>query len=357
MRANPWAAPASSACCGVAKCSPRSQAARQLSRRSVLLGGTLAAAGLAAGPAVRELLGPRAAVFVARASRCDGSLVGIIRDGLKATGLMPEELRGRTVLLKPNLVEPDRNLPHLTTHPAVVRATAEVFRAWGSRVVVAEGPGHVRDTELALVESGLSEPLAEDRLPFVDLNYEDVVWTENRGRQSRLDGFHLPRSVVDADLIVSLPKLKTHHWTGVTAAMKNLYGILPGLQYGWPKNVLHHAGIPETVFDILATAPPTVAVVDAIQCMEGDGPILGTARDLGCLIVGRNLPAVDATACRLMELDPRGVPYLAMAADRLGPIVQRRITQRGEAWQSLAQRFEILDVPHLMALRPATGSA
>ena len=236
---------------------------KQLSRRSVLLGGTLAAAGLAAWPVARELLGPRASVFVAQAPRYDGSLVRIIRDGLVATGLNPRELCGKTVLLKPNLVEPDRTMPHLTTHPAVVRATAEVFRGWGSRVCVGEGPGHVRDTELALVESGLVEPLAEERLEFIDLNYDETVWVENRGRKSPLVGFHLPRTVMEADLIVSLPKLKTHHWTGVTAAMKNLYGILPGTQYGWPKNVLHHAGIPETVFDIVATAPPTIAVVDA----------------------------------------------------------------------------------------------
>ena len=56
--------------------------------------------------------------------------------------------------------------------------------------------------------------------------------------------------MVQADFVVSMPKLKTHHWVGMTASMKNFYGVLPGIKYGWPKNVLHHNGIPETVADI-----------------------------------------------------------------------------------------------------------
>jgi uncharacterized protein (DUF362 family) len=316
-----------------------------------MIGGSLAAAGLAAYPVIREFIGPRAAAFVARAADYGGPLVQIVRDGLLATGLDYRQLRGKRVLLKPNLVEPSQGAPHMTTHPAVVLAAAEVFRRWGARVQVGEGPGHVRDTEMALVESGLSKPLRQERLTFVDLNYDDVVWRENRGGRSPLRGFFFPRAVAEADLVVSLPKLKTHHWVGVTAAMKNLYGLLPGVQYGWPKNVLHHAGIPETVFDINATVNNTVAIVDAIDCMEGDGPIMGTPRHLGLLLVGTNLPAVDATACRLMQIDARRVPYLRIAADQLGPICERRIEQRGEDWQPLAQRFEILDVPHLRGLR------
>ena len=166
-----------------------------------------------------------------------------------------------------------------------------------------------------------------------------------------MPGFYFPRAVAEADLVVSLPKLKTHHWVGVTASLKNMYGVLPGVKYGWPKNVLHHAGIPETVFDINASLPKTIAVVDAIQCMEGDGPIMGTPKHLGLVLVGVNLTAVDATACRLMELEPSRISYLSLAADRLGPVDDRRIEQRGETWQPLAQPFEMLDQPHLQSLR------
>ena len=145
--------------------------------------------------------------------------------------------------------------------------------------------------------------------------------------------------MLEADLIVSLPKLKTHHWVGMTCACKNLYGVLPGIKYGWPKNVLHHAGIPETVHDINASLPRTITIVDGIDCMEGDGPIMGTLKRLGVVVVGLNPTAVDATCGTPDGTRPRGISYLQLAADRLGPLADGRIEQRGETWQSLATPF------------------
>ncbi len=324
-------------------------------RRAVLIGAGVAALGALAYPLLRRWSEGEAAVFLAGGQRYDGPLEQTIRDGLLATGFDPATIRSRRVLLKPNLVEPSRTAPHMTTHPAVVAATAEVFRRWDAQVVVGEGPGHVRDTEMALVESGLADALESADLKFADLNYEELAWTTNRGRSSKLDGFYFPRAVAEADLIVSMPKLKTHHWVGLTASMKNLYGVLPGIKYGWPKNVLHHAGIPQTVFDINASLPKTVAVVDGIVCMEGDGPILGSPKPLGLLAVGTNLTAVDATCARIMGLDPARVSYLKLARRKLGPLTDSRIAQRGERWQDLASPFSILDVPHLQFLRDTSA--
>lgn len=328
---------------------------KSVDRRTLLLGGSLAAAGLIGYPLVRDALRGRASVFVARHQAYDGAIRRTIEDGLVACGIEPQTLRGKRVLLKPNLVEPTRDIPHMTTHPAVIVATAEAFRGWGATVSVGEGPGHVRDTEMALVESGVQEALDAAKLPFADLNYEEVGWVNNRGRASRLDGFYFPRSVVEADLIVSMPKMKTHHWVGVTASMKNLYGVIPGIKYGWPKNVLHHAGIPETVFDINASLPKTITVVDGIDCMEGDGPILGSCKHMGVLAMGTSLPAVDATLCRMMGIAPERISYLQLAANRLGPIANRFVRQQGERWESVASPFKILDKPHLRGLRTEIG--
>jgi uncharacterized protein (DUF362 family) len=328
----------------------------RLDRRTLLIGGSITAVGVLGAAVTREAFRERAAVFIADNQRYDGDLVRTICDGLVATGLDPSKLRGRRVLLKPNMVEPSRGAPHMTTHPAVIRAAAESFRHWGASVTVGEAPGHVRDTDMALDESGIGTALLDDDLAFADLNYETAVWCPNKGKASPLAGFYFPQSVVQADLIVSLPKMKTHHWMGVTASLKNMYGVLPGLHYGWPKNVLHHAGIPETVFDINASLPPLISIVDGIECMEGDGPIMGTPRAMGLILVGTNPTAVDATVSRLMELDPHKITYLRLAADRLGPVAERRIDQRGCAWQSLAQPFEILDKPHLQVLRGRRGA-
>jgi uncharacterized protein (DUF362 family) len=277
--------------------------------------------------------------------------VRTIRDGLLATGLETGALRGKLVLLKPNLVEPTRSAPCVTTHPHVVGAAIEVFQRWGADVVVGEGPGHVRDTELALEESNLQPILDQYGVPFADLNYEEVGWVKNRGQACELPGFFFPRTVVEADLIVSMPKMKTHHWVGVTASLKNMYGVIPGIKYGWPKNVLHHAGLSQTIFDINASLPKTVSIVDGIECMEGDGPIMGTPKPMGLLVIGTNPAAVDATVCRLMRVDPRKLEYLYLAGDKLGPTDEELIDQRGEAWQPLASSFKQRNKPHLRAIR------
>jgi len=320
-------------------------------RRALLVGTGAAALGALSVPLLSQFSHGRAAVFLASGQHYDGPLVETIRDGLLATGFDKEWVRGRSVLLKPNMVEPARKSPHMTTNPAIVRAVTEVFRGWDARVKVGEAPGHVRDTEMALVESSLGEALDADKIPFADLNYEEVRWVKNESRVSPLQGLYFPRAIMEAELVVSLPKLKTHHWVGMTASLKNLYGTLPGIMYGWPKNVLHHAGIPETVVDINASLTKTIAIVDGIECMEGDGPIMGTRKHLGLLAVGTNLTAVDATCARVMGFDPAEISYLQLAAGRLGPIRESLIVQRGERWEALVSPFTILDRPHLRRIQ------
>ena len=157
----------------------------QTDRRALLVGAGLAAAGIVALPFLRRAWYDSSAVFVARNQRYDGPLEQTIRDGLLATGFDAAGIRGCKVLLKPNLVEPTRKCPQMTTNPAVVVAAANVFRNWGASVVVGEGPGHVRDTEMALVESGLQDALDDARLQFVDLNYSQVGWLGKRGPANR----------------------------------------------------------------------------------------------------------------------------------------------------------------------------
>lgn len=325
-----------------------------MNRRNFLTGaGAAVAAGMAGSLAADwNEWGHRASVFIAKAAGYEADLERTIALGLAELGLGRAWARGKTVLLKPNLVEPSREAPEINTHPRVVRATAEVFRSWGAaNVFVAEGPGHCRDALLVLDQSGLGEILDESRLEFVDLNHDEVEFVPNKLRQTKLARLGLPLSLRRADLIVSLPKLKTHHWAGVTLSLKNFFGVMPGIVYGWPKNVLHYAGIGPSILDINAAVRPHLAIVDGIVGMEGDGPIMGTPRHLGALVMGTNLPAVDATCARLMQIDPWRVGYLAAASSRLGPIAERHISQRGETIAQLSQRFELLDRPWLSCLR------
>ena len=324
------------------------------SRRAFLAGTGLLASGTAAALGYRlgDEQGWRADVFVAKTPSYDVDLAPAIREGLAALGLGPGWAKGKSVLLKPNLVEPSREAPHINTHPALVRAAAEVFLGWGAaEVFVAEGAGHCRDSGYVLEQSGLGEAIRDAKLEFVDLNHDDVFDRANRLRATGLRSLHLPANLKRADLVVSMPKLKTHHWAGVTLSMKNLFGVMPGVAYGWPKNVLHHAGIHGSILDINAAVAPSLAIVDGIVGMEGDGPIMGTPKFSGLIVMGTNLAAVDATGARLMGIDPWRVPHLAGASGRLGPIAEAHVRQRGERVDALARSYAILDHPSLDFVR------
>ncbi len=325
------------------------------SRREVLgVGGALLlGSGIAAGFThfSRSERGRRARVFVAKVPSYEVDLTICMRDGLKALGVGPSDIAGKSILLKPNLVETAVESPHINTSPNVVVAAAEVFRSLGARkVIVAEGQGHRRDSQLVLEESGMADALRDGRIPFVDLNHDEVVPVEDAGEWTSLGRLYLPKTLLAADWIVSMPKLKTHHWTGVTCSMKNLFGVMPGIVYGWPKNVLHLHGIDECILDINTTVPSSLSIVDGIIGMEGDGPIMGTPKHSGCVIMGRNATAVDATATRVMGLNPYGIKYLTLASGRLGPIHERNISQIGDPIEAVESRYRVIDAPHLANL-------
>ena len=230
---------------------------------------------------------------------------------LKGLQLFPLDVRGKTVVLKPNLVD---YLPGdaINTHPISVLAAAEAFRHLGAKsVVIAEGPGHQRDTKLVLFQSGYEESLRNEGIRFVDLNRDELIRTPLRASYTGMKDLWLPRTVLDADFLVSMPKIKTHHWSGVTLAMKNMFGIVPGARYGWPKNILHWKGIQESILDLCATVPIHFVIADGIIAMEGNGPLNGTSRPLGKIVLSDDPVAADATCTRLMGFDPERIEHIS----------------------------------------------
>jgi uncharacterized protein (DUF362 family) len=284
----------------------------------------------------------RSRVAILRADAYDDRLDDVLRRGIALFGL---DVRNRRVVLKPNLVEFDpRGV--INTHPALVAAAARVFRSLGAReLVVGEGPGHRRDTEYLLDASGLGETLADAGVRYVDLNLDAVRRVRPRSRFTGLPELWLPETVAGADLLVSMPKLKTHHHAGATLSMKNLFGLMPGNFYGWPKNLLHSKGIPNSIVDINASLPVArFNIVDGVVGMEGNGPIQGTARRSGCLVFGADPVAVDATCARLMTLEPWRIGYLSDAEPFLGNIAEERIEHVGEPLDALRQDYRVLDL-------------
>lgn len=262
-----------------------------------------------------------------------------VEDGIR---MLAPSVRGKRVLLKPNLVEYSTKAA-INTHPSVIAATADsLFRLGASEVIVGDGPGHVRDSEMLLDECGLKNKLAEaGRVRFVDLNFDAVRRISPPAGFTSFRELWLPETVLSADVIISMPKIKTHHWAGVTLSLKNLFGCIPGNVYGWPKNVLHWEGIDNSIAELAATIPVHYVVADGIVAMEGNGPLHGPSRHLGCLVFSDDPVAADATCCGLMGIDPSRVRHLAITAP-IGNASPGSIIQIGEPILTARQRFSLM---------------
>ncbi len=281
---------------------------------------------------------PRSSVAILNAAEYSDKIETLLMDGLRLFRL---NIPGKTVLLKPNLVE---DLPGpVNTNADIVGATARCFlRLGATKVVIGEGPGHQRDTELVVQAANLKPHLAERQVQFVDLNRDELVRVKLKANYSGLRGLWLPRTVLDSDFVVSMPKIKTHHWAGVTLSLKNMFGIVPGMKYGWPKNLLHWHGIDESILDICATVPIHFVIADGITAMEGNGPLQGTPRDLGKIVLADDPVAADATCARLMGFDPLQVRHLSDGSRFLGNLRPDRIAMLAEHVETLVRPFAVL---------------
>jgi uncharacterized protein (DUF362 family) len=316
-----------------------------LKRRELLIGAVAVAAGASVAapfftPRYHEVRRPmRSRVAILRVEEYSQKIGEILLHGVQLFHL---DVRGKTVVLKPNLVDYIAGNA-INTHPLLVAAAAECFRRFGAKnVVVAEGPGHQRDTQLVLFESGYASMLRDSKIRFMDLNRDELIRVNLRANYSSIKRLWLARTVLEADFLVSMPKVKTHHWSGVTLSMKNMFGVVPGSRYGWPKNILHWYGIQQCILDLCATVPINFVIADAINCMEGNGPLNGSSRHVGCVVLADDPVAADATCARLMGLEPDRVVQINEAAKFIGNSSVNLIDQVGETLRSPDRPFNVV---------------
>ena len=312
-----------------------------------------ASAGLAGGAALAGCAGTSPVrmtpsdVSIVRAPAYDQTIYDTMRRMLAEHRL---DVRGRRVVLKPNLVEFEPG-SSINTNPLLVHAAFEAFREMGAASVqIAEGPGHRRNTLDLADAAGYMKIVPGFEDLFTDLNLDDVTRVYPARQFSTLQKLYLPNTALGADLLVSMAKMKTHHWAGATLSMKNLFGVVPSGIYGWPKNVLHWAGIDESIADLHAAFPRQFAIVDGIVGMEGNGPIQGVPKHAGVLVAGRDPVAVDATCCRIMCIDPMQIDYLRLASGtRYSHINTINIRQMAESIEAVATPFDL--IPEFQRLR------
>jgi uncharacterized protein (DUF362 family)/Pyruvate/2-oxoacid:ferredoxin oxidoreductase delta subunit len=218
-----------------------------------------------------------------------------------------EALSGKYVLVKPNLLTDRKPEQAVTTHPEVVRQVIRWLKARGAYVVVGDSPASTANLKQVWESSGLRAVCAEEQVTLLSLEQAGV-------KSFDIDGFSfaVAQPLLDADYVVNLPKVKSHALTLLTAAVKNIYGVLPG----YSKTLLHRQYPKTKEFgQLLATIwkviPPSITLADGIVGMEGQGPASGTPVALGCLAAAENPFALDRALCGLLHIDPLRVPYLS----------------------------------------------
>lgn len=256
----------------------------------------------------------------------NAKLMNAIQTGWQKTS--PPEVKNKKIVIKPNLVEHSIERP-INTDVRLTEALIQFFLELGAReVIVAEGSGHRRDTEAVWKKVGYFDLKNKYNIRLVDLNYDNLQVIKTVAfTDSLIKNLFLPETILSADLIISVPKMKTHHWAGVTLSLKNMIGIVPGIKYGWPKNIIHWNVIEKSIIEINATIPSHYTIVDGIIGMEGDGPIMGSPKSVGAIIMGHNALSVDATAARIMGIEPAQCNYFQGAhLNKLGSLEAEDIT-------------------------------
>lgn len=229
----------------------------------------------------------------------------------RAFELFPLELQGKKVLIKPNVLRASEANEGIVTHPSVLRAVVEKVEAMGpASIVVGDNPGlfNYGANEESFKKAGLMEAAKGH---YQNIGNDSLMVAFNPEFMATVS---LSRIVLDAEVIISLPKFKTHGLTVMTGAIKNSYGTLPGAQ----KARLHKAaGSPErfheVVVDVFLLRVPDLFIVDAVVGMEGNGPASPDLRDIGLLLASDNAVAMDGIIATMMGLEPDRLPFLRKA--------------------------------------------
>ncbi|WP_298670227.1 DUF362 domain-containing protein [uncultured Methanofollis sp.] len=227
--------------------------------------------------------------------------------------------RGSRVLLKPNLLMGAVPGRAVTTHPAVVKAVARLLADHGCTVVIADSPGAGtlytrRNLEKAYEKCGFTGATG---IPGVSLSTATSSRTVPFPEGEVMKRFSIIDAALDADAIVVVSKAKTHLFTGYSGAVKNLFGVIPGLE----KPVFHarfrdpqeFAGM---LLDLNTLVRPSLQVMDAVVGMEGDGPMSGSPRPIGAVLASADPTAVDIVTSRLMGMEPAEIGTISGAAKR-----------------------------------------
>ncbi|HKK94853.1 MAG TPA: DUF362 domain-containing protein [Anaerovoracaceae bacterium] len=212
---------------------------------------------------------------------------------------------GEKILLKPNWLSADPPEKCVTTHPIVFKAVAEIFKEQGVILSYGDSPAF-QSPESAGKKTGISEIAEDFDIFFADFRKGKEIYFD-KGVQNKK--FTIANGVIDSDGVISLPKMKTHGFQRVTGAVKNQFGCVPGtLKAEFHVKVPDAYDFAKMLVDLNSAINPRLYVMDGIYAMEGNGPKGGTPKKMNAILLSKDPIALDATMCRLMNLDPKLLP-------------------------------------------------
>jgi uncharacterized protein (DUF362 family)/Pyruvate/2-oxoacid:ferredoxin oxidoreductase delta subunit len=193
-----------------------------------------------------------------------------------------------------------------------VAAVAREVRKTGADVIVGDSPGGAkRNMQRVWDNTGMSAMAKREDLELVNFEAVGIEQFRCNGRS-----YFISKAAMEADLIISLPKLKTHVLTLMTGAVKNIFGLVPGFRKGnYHREFPKPNDFAEVIVDILSIRTPELTIMDAVLSMEGDGPSSGTPRWTKLLLASRDPVATDAVAAEIIGLEPRRVPTTRIASE------------------------------------------
>ena len=243
-----------------------------------------------------------------------------IRKAIESIGGLSSIIRPNDrVLLKVNLIAPMNPEKAATTHPAIVKAMIKIVREYEGIPFVADSPGflHVVGSDSAIEKSGIKE--IADSLGVEALQFEYVersfVQIDNPDCV-QLKSMFVARLALEADVIISLPKLKCHGFTLYTGAVKNMFGVVPTKTRKIAHLLSSQEKFGNALVDVYSNAKPKLAVMDAILGMEGDGPTHGDPRQAGLILASFDSVALDSIASKIIGYNPMDISTTKLASER-----------------------------------------
>jgi len=256
---------------------------------------------------VRNDRANRVKVSVVRANNYDYTRVyAAVNNCIDLIGGLKKVVKpGNSVFVKINHLSPPSPPERgIVTHPIFVRAVLELLKDIGVRITV--GDDIDSDGGDGFQVSGIRQICQKAEVKLINLREDGFVETTCSGLL--LDKVYLSPTVLDADVIINLPKFKTHSLTVFTGGVKNMYGTIPkGHRTRFHYKYVRGEDFSQILTDIFSTVTPQLTIMDGIIAMEGEGPASGNLRSLGVILASQDAVAVDAVATKIIGLDPMSV--------------------------------------------------